>query len=181
MLQVTSSLKLDGIEAALRQAAQRRGASVVSVMHLSHLIRGKEPGAPKDAIVFSLCHPDLSAALLGAELRLSAMLPCRVAAFEEGGSVILTAVSPSETGRSLNRPDLETLLLLMEATLQDIMNEVSQSAAAVAQAPSASRHRDVGATEEQVNARASIPQRIDCRGTKVEELAGTGQHDGSGG
>ncbi len=174
MLQVTSSLKLDGIEAALRQAAQRRGASVVSVMHLSHLIRGKEPGAPKDAIVFSLCHPDLSAALLGAELRLSAMLPCRVAAFEEGGSVILTAVSPSETGRSLNRPDLETLLLLMEATLQDIMNEVSQS-------PSASRHRDVGATEEQVNARASIPQRIDCRGTKVEELAGTGQHDGSGG
>lgn len=181
MLRVTSSLKLDGIEAVLRQAAQRRGASVVSVMHLGHLIRNKEPGAAKDAIVFSLCHPDLSAALLGADLRLSAMLPCRVAAFEEGGSVALTAISPSEAGRALSRSDLETLLLLLEATLQDIMNEVSQPVAAAAHAPSVSRHRDVGATEEQVNARASIPQRLDCRGTKVEELAGTGEHDGSGG
>jgi hypothetical protein len=32
-----------------------------------------------------------------------------------------------------------------------------------------------------VNARASIPQRIDCRGTKVEELGGTGEHDAQGG
>lgn len=38
-----------------------------------------------------------------------------------------------------------------------------------------------GATEDQVNMRGSIPQRIDRRGTKVEDLAGTGQHDSQGG
>jgi hypothetical protein len=36
-------------------------------------------------------------------------------------------------------------------------------------------------TEDLVNMRAALPQRIDCRGTKIEELAGTGAHDAAGG
>jgi hypothetical protein len=39
----------------------------------------------------------------------------------------------------------------------------------------------IGATENQIDARDTIPQRIDRIGTKVEDLAGTGQHDSSGG
>jgi hypothetical protein len=29
--------------------------------------------------------------------------------------------------------------------------------------------------------RGSIPQRIDCRGSKLEDVAGTGEHDSQGG
>jgi hypothetical protein len=32
-----------------------------------------------------------------------------------------------------------------------------------------------------MDARATIPQRIDSHGTKVEDLAGTGEHDSPGG
>ncbi len=39
----------------------------------------------------------------------------------------------------------------------------------------------IGATEDQVDMRDTVPQRIDRLGTKVEDLAGTGEHDGSGG
>jgi hypothetical protein len=39
----------------------------------------------------------------------------------------------------------------------------------------------IGATEDQVDTRDTIPQRIDRKGTKVEDLAGTGQHDSPGG
>lgn len=39
----------------------------------------------------------------------------------------------------------------------------------------------IGATEDQMDARATIPQRIDRLGTKVEDLAGTGEHDSPGG
>jgi len=39
----------------------------------------------------------------------------------------------------------------------------------------------IGATEDQMNVRGAIPQRIDKRGTKIEDMAGTGEHDGSGG
>ena len=39
----------------------------------------------------------------------------------------------------------------------------------------------VGATEDQMDSRATVPQRIDSHGTKVEDLAGTGQQDSPGG
>lgn len=39
----------------------------------------------------------------------------------------------------------------------------------------------IGATEEQMDIRGTVPQRIDRKGTKVEDLAGTGQQDSPGG
>ena len=39
----------------------------------------------------------------------------------------------------------------------------------------------IGATEDQIDMRDTVPQRIDSRGTKVEDEAGTGVHDSSGG
>ena len=38
-----------------------------------------------------------------------------------------------------------------------------------------------GATEDQMNMRGTVPQRTDRRGTKLEDLAGTGQFEGEGG
>jgi hypothetical protein len=39
----------------------------------------------------------------------------------------------------------------------------------------------IGATEDQMDIRGTIGQRIDNKGTKVEDEAGTGQIDSSGG
>lgn len=181
MLQVMAAHKLEGIEPALRRAAQHHGASIVSVTHLGHLLRDRQLSTPQDAIVFSLCQPDLSTALLGADIRFAAFLPCRIAAYEQGGAVVLEALSPSEFSRTLNRPDLDRLVLLMETTLREIMDEASRPMAAPTHAPVPGERAGVGATEDQVNVRGSIPQRIDCRGTKVEEIAGTGRHDSPGG
>jgi hypothetical protein len=39
----------------------------------------------------------------------------------------------------------------------------------------------LGATEDQMNARATVPQRTDHAGTKIEDLAGTGSYEVPGG
>jgi len=39
----------------------------------------------------------------------------------------------------------------------------------------------IGAKETEVDLKGTVPQRIDKKGTKVEDLAGTGEHDSSGG
>jgi hypothetical protein len=39
----------------------------------------------------------------------------------------------------------------------------------------------IGATEDQMDIRGAIAQRIDRKGTKIEDLAGTGEHDSNGG
>jgi len=182
MLEVASSEKLEAMEAALRRAARRHEASVLAVTHIGQLLRQKEPApSADDAIVFTVCHPELYAALLAEDIRWSAFLPCRVAVCLHDGRVSLEAVSPIEFCRTLNRPDLVQLAGPLETVLLRIMEDAAQPLAAAAQAAPAARRGGLGATEEQMNVRASIPQRIDCRGTKVEEIAGTGQHDSQGG
>ena len=39
----------------------------------------------------------------------------------------------------------------------------------------------IGATEGQMDVRGTVPQRIDRLGTKIEDLAGTGEQDSPGG
>jgi len=39
----------------------------------------------------------------------------------------------------------------------------------------------IGATEDQVDMRGTVPQRIDRKGTKIEDAAGNGEHDSAGG
>ncbi len=41
--------------------------------------------------------------------------------------------------------------------------------------------RHIGAVETQVDMKDTVPQRIDREGRKVEDLAGSGEHDSKGG
>jgi uncharacterized protein DUF4342 len=58
-------------------------------------------------------------------------------------------------------------------------NPVATGAAAGA-APGA-QGSGIGATEDQVDMKNTVGQRIDKKGTKLEDLAGTGEHDSPGG
>lgn len=48
-------------------------------------------------------------------------------------------------------------------------------------APSATTDSSVGATESQMRMDATVPQRVDNKGTHLEDEAGTGGHDSMGG
>jgi uncharacterized protein (DUF302 family) len=177
MLQVISEHPLGSAEPALRRAAHHNGASVLMVSHVGQHV----PAGADDAIVFGICSPELYGALLGADIRMSAFLPCRIAAYSQAGRMTLASLSPLEFCRLLNRPDLAPLATPLEALLLRIMEEAAH-AAAVPESAAAGKHRGgLGATEEQMNVRGSIPQRIDCHGTKLEDMAGTGEHDLQGG
>jgi hypothetical protein len=43
------------------------------------------------------------------------------------------------------------------------------------------RFSAVGATEEQFDMRDTVPQRVNREGTKIEDIAGTGEQDSLGG
>jgi hypothetical protein len=163
MLQIHSTYRLDQIEYRLRAAVERHGGSILSV---------NLAGA---AVVYSVCFNELYTPLLHADVRFSAFLPSRIAAFAQGECVFLETVSPREYCRLLHLPEFELLALALEDTLRQVMEEAARHMPAQ---PAALAH---AATEEQVNMRAALPQRIDCHGTKVEELAGVGSHDSQGG
>lgn len=180
MLQIHSTVQFDEIEAVLRTAAQRHNASLLVVSHLAPAGPEGAAAGPRDAFVFTLCLSKTYSAVLAADIRFAGYLPCRVAAWPESGGVKLEAMSPTEYCRILGRPDLEAQVAPLERALLAILEDAARPMVA-AQARSAAAPSAWGATEDQVNMRMALPQRIDCRGTKVEEEGGTGEHDAPGG
>jgi hypothetical protein len=179
MLQITCDHPLSAIEPALRRAAARRQASFLHAMHVGQHLPEPHPG--EDACVYVLCAAELYSGLLAADIRLAAFLPWRIAAHTRAGKLTLTAMSPLDACRLLDRLDLAPLAAPLEDLLRSLMEDAAQNAAASARPGTAARQAGLGATEDQMNARGAIPQRIDCRGTKVEDLGGTGEHDAQGG
>jgi uncharacterized protein (DUF302 family) len=178
MLKVHSTIHLNEAGAALSLAARHHGASVVAVTDLSGMSRNERSLESGDTLVFTLRQPELYQALVDADVRFAALLPCRIAVVRDGSGTMLGSISPAEYCRSIHRADLESLTSQLETTLQLVMQEAARPQTYTAAAGAASR---LGATEMQMNVRGTIPQRIDRRGSKVEDLGGTGHLDAPGG
>jgi len=179
MLQIHTTQGLDQIEVGLRLAAERHGGTVLAVSHIGQLLPAELRLKGADAIVFTLCFPSLYAPLLRADIRFAAFLPSRIAACAVGNGIFLETISPREYCRLLHRPEVEPLAASLEDTLRLAMEEAAHGLPREARAGGGLGDRP--ATEDQVNMRATLPQRIDCHGSKVEELAGTGVLDSPGG
>lgn len=180
MLEIRVVHKLEEMEGVLRRVLQRHGAVLHGVGHIGHVFPSGETQPPADAYVYTICHADLYAPLLKADIRFAAYLPCRIAAWSQGGAVTLAAASPREACRQLDRGDMERLAEPLERLLEQVLEEAARPAP---HAGAAATHATsgIGAVEGQVSARGAIPQRIDRCGTKIEDLAGTGEYDAAGG
>jgi uncharacterized protein (DUF302 family) len=181
MLQIRSSGKLEDIESALRAAADSHNAHVTVISHLGHPHHKEASGGPREALVFTFYHPKLHATLLAADIRFAGFLPCRVAAWTEASGLMLQALTPSEFCRILNRSDLEPLAAPLDAVLRGILEDAAKPSTGAARLRPGVETSRWGATEDQVNMQLTLPQRIDYRGTKIEDEAGTGAHDSPGG
>jgi len=100
---------------------------------------------------------------------------------EADGGVTLQALLPSEFCRILERSDLEQLAAPLDGVLREILEDAAKPLTVAARSRPGVETSRWGATEDQVNMQATLPQRIDYRGTKIEDEAGTGAHDSPGG
>jgi len=179
MIQVPSTRRLEEIESALSRAAQHHDGAVIATTHPGSLLKAERRDAA-DALVLTLCYAEHYRTLLAAEPRFAAYLPCRVAAVSTPDGLLLEAISPAEFCRLIGRADLEAVTAPLERALRAVMEEAAAPLAAAA-AGHARALSGLGATEMQVNLRATLAPRIDCHGTKIEDLAGTGRVDAPGG
>lgn len=175
MLQMHTTRTLEQTETELRKAAERHGGSVAAVTHAGELLRDPQGLKGRDALILTFAFPDLYAPLLEADVRFAAFLPGRIAICSKGDGVTVEAISPGDYCRLLHRPELEQLAEPLESVFRQVMEEAARGQPG--EAPAAEHP----ATEDQINMRGAVPQRVDGHGTKVEELAGTGAIDSQGG
>jgi uncharacterized protein (DUF302 family) len=180
MIQVNSTLRFEDVGSAITSAAVHHGAAVLAVTDLGRMFHPDRRARAHDAKVYTLCHPELYSVLLAADIRFAALLPCRVAALRQPTGVTFEALSPRKFCDEIHRPDLDRLVSPLEELLRSIMQDAA-SPSRPAHGAVAHGSASPGATEQQMNMRGAIPQRIDCHGTKVEDLAGDGKLDAPGG
>ncbi len=168
ILERVSTLLLSEMEPALRRAARRRRASISAVELLG------------PATVYSLSLPDSYSELLAADIRSAAFLPLRICAYEQENSVTLLAASPVALANILGNAQLQPVAAALETLLNALMDEVRRPMVMTARSGGHAESA-LGATEDQMNMRGTVPQRIDRLGSKVEEMAGTGEQDSPGG
>jgi uncharacterized protein (DUF302 family) len=181
MLQVRSPHRVEDTKLSLRRAVERRGAGV-QVLNPADVFPRTSSRLHPDLTIFLIVHHQVYHELLAADVRLVASLPWRIAVWKDGDGAILASESPREWRRLTDRPGLAPLLESVEASLLELMQEAALSPVATHHEPAkAAPEVARKSTEEQVNMRGAVPQRIDRRGSKVEDLAGTGKHDAPGG
>jgi uncharacterized protein (DUF302 family) len=181
MIQVPSARRLEDVGAALCASAQHHGAAVLAITHLGKLIQTGAQAPSHDAVVYTICQSELYSALLTADIRFAAFLPCRISAIGQPSGVMLETLSPKQFCALIHRTDLERLVAPLETLLRDLMEDAAQPARFAVTAASVSTAHSPGAVETQVSHHGAIPQRVDCHGTKLEDIAGTGKMDAPGG
>lgn len=130
--------------------------------------------------VFSLFLPEAYSELLAADIRFAALLPLRIAAHERDGAVVLSTASPVSLAQALGAPGAQPVASSLEALITALIDEVKRPMVLTARSGGHAESA-LGATEDQMNMRGTVPPRLDRRGTKVEEMAGTGEQDSPGG
>ena len=168
ILERVSTLLLADMEPALRRAARRRRAGISAIESLG------------PATVFSLSLPDTYSELLAADIRFAAFLPLRISAYEDQAGVTLVTASPVDFARALGGAEAQTAAASLEGLLNSLLDEVRRPAVLTARTGGHAESA-LGATEDQMNMRGTVPPRLDRVGSKVEEMAGTGEQDSLGG
>lgn len=86
----------DEAQQALMEAAKKEGFGVLHVYDLQQVLTGKGFPQANACRVLEICNPAQADAVLGIDMALNMMLPCRVSVWEQDGSTRIGMVPPTE-------------------------------------------------------------------------------------
>lgn len=109
----------------LEPVVQRLGFVVLHAHDLADLLGGAEAEPDDECKVFEISHYRLSEKILAVDMRLSLLLPWRIAVFTEHGATKLGLLSPQPLLAGLSsHPELFRLAGEVEAKMRQIVDEV---------------------------------------------------------
>ena len=88
---------------------------------------------------------------------------------------------PMIDSRTRDNQPVTRIARVLGVAIGRIRKTIAPISRPIARSKGNSRASAIGATEDQVNMTLQQAQRIDSRGTKAEDIAGTGAHDSQGG
>ena len=119
------SARLEELDQALRRAAQNHQFGVLNVTDLQGKLEEKGIAFPHACRVYDVCNPGAAAQVLGRQLEVAAVLPCRISLFEREGKLHLSTLRPTALIAHFGVPELQAEAARIEQELIAMLEEAS--------------------------------------------------------
>jgi uncharacterized protein (DUF302 family) len=121
---VVTDRTFDDAVAAVEAVTDHKGFRVLHVHDVAQTLRDKGfPHAPLKIV--EICNAAYASRALGETIELSALLPCKISVYEDGGAVYISAFLPSVMTVFFPGPGVVQVASEVEAVVRAIVDEAS--------------------------------------------------------
>ena len=118
-----SSLSPEEIGKRLEEAAARNKFGVLHVHDLKKTLESKGVHLGSECMVYDVCNPDAASRALHTDMRVSAVLPCRISVFSKEDGCLISTVKPTALFAATGLKGSEALAKEVERKILDIIDE----------------------------------------------------------
>lgn len=120
-----SSLSPAEVETRLREAAARHKFGILHVHDLQQTLKSKGVDFNRECRVYDVCNPQAASTALGAEMKVSSVLPCRISIFSEADGCTLATVKPTDLLRATGLSGVDALATEIEKEILAMIDEAA--------------------------------------------------------
>lgn len=125
LYRIDSKKSLAQIAQEFEAVAQKHKFGVLAVHDLKAKLKEKGVDFDRECLIYEVCNPQQAKQVLEVNPEISTALPCRVAVYTEGESVILSTIRPTAMIEMFRSPELKAVAEEVEAVVVRIMDEVA--------------------------------------------------------
>jgi len=117
---------IDQAEKRLTAAVAENGFGVLGIHNLKEKLNSKGVMFQHECRVFEVCNPYKAKVILEADISISNALPCRIALYEEKGTVKISTLRPTSVLGLFNQPELESVAQEVEAAILRMIDQACE-------------------------------------------------------
>lgn len=120
-----SSHTPEEVEGRLREAAQRHQFGVLHVHDLKSTLQSKGIELGSECRIYDVCNPQAASRALKTEMKVSAVLPCRISVFGDGSGSMIATVHPTDLLKATGLSGVNDLAEEIEREILAIIDEAA--------------------------------------------------------
>ena len=125
IMSITSSKSLDELDQDFRKAVQRHKFGVLNVLDLKQTLGNKGMVLERECRVYDICNPQAASRALNTDMGVSVVLPCRVSIYQDGQTLTVATVRPTDLMRATDLNGVTELATEIEREVFTIMREAA--------------------------------------------------------
>ncbi len=123
---VRSRKSLGEVRQRFEDAAAERKFGVQGIHNVTANIQSKGLSFDRKLYIYEICNPMWAKKVLDTNVRIGAVLPCRVSIYVDGREIVLQTLKPTAMLKMFDEPTLGTTAKEVESVIGEIMKEAAK-------------------------------------------------------